>query len=166
MTYNRSRWRIITVYSKDIEETMNTIIHQVHEKEEEHIMIGGDYNARTGKEGGPVREEEGKVRTPRESRDKEINREGRILINKIEEKGWMILNGSYNKEGDWTYIGETGTSVIDYVIANDKAEEVIERVVEGDRTESDHVPLEVELTGYTIKQSESQDKDHRGKRLE
>lgn len=35
----------------------------------------------------------------------------------------MILNGSYNKEGEWTYIGETGASVIDYVIANEKAEE-------------------------------------------
>lgn len=52
-----------------------------------------------------------------------MNREGRILVNKIEERGWMILNGSYNKEGEWTYIGETGASVIDYVIANEKAEE-------------------------------------------
>lgn len=101
MTYNGSRWRIITVYSQDIEETMNTIMDQIHEEEGEYIMIGGDYNARTGKEGGPIREDEGKVRTSRESKDKDINREGRILINKIEEKGWMILNGSYNKEEGW-----------------------------------------------------------------
>ena len=29
----------------------------------------------------------------------------------------MILNGSYEREGGWTYIGEAGISVIDYAIA-------------------------------------------------
>lgn len=57
-----------------------------------------------------------------------INKEGRILINKIEKRGWTILNGSYNNEGGWTYIGELG--VIDYVVANEKAEEMIRKVVE------------------------------------
>lgn len=37
--------------------------------------------------------------------------------------------------------------MIDYVIVNEKAEDITKRVVEGDRTESDHVPLEVELEG-------------------
>lgn len=59
----------------------------------------------------------------------------------------MILNGSFNKEGGWTYIGEVGISRVDYVIANEKAEEIIKKVDEGDRTESDHVPMEVELEG-------------------
>lgn len=49
-----------------------------------------------------------------------INREGRVLINKIEERGWMILNGSYNNEGGWTYIGGSGVSVIDYVVAKQR----------------------------------------------
>lgn len=34
---------------------------------------------------------------------------------------------------------------IDYVVANEKAEEKIRKVIEEDRIESDHVPLEIEL---------------------
>jgi len=37
--------------------------------------------------------------------------------------------------------------VIDYVIANYKAREEVEKMTEGDKTESDHTPLEIELTG-------------------
>lgn len=103
MSYDGNRWRILTVYSQNTEETMNTITELIQEEEEEHIMIGGDLNARTGNEGGPVREEEGKVRTSRKSRDRVINGEGRILVSKVEERGWMILNGSYKEEGGWTY---------------------------------------------------------------
>jgi len=46
-----------------------------------------------------------------------------------------------------TYIGESGSSVIDYVITNDKAREEVEIMTEGERTESDHTPLEIELIG-------------------
>lgn len=60
----------------------------------------------------------------------------------------MILNGSFNKEGGWTYIGEVGVSRVDYVIANEKAEEIIKKVDEGDRTESDHNGSGTGGTGY------------------
>ncbi|KAM0736990.1 hypothetical protein ACS0PU_000083 [Formica fusca] len=126
---------------------MQTIREQIQEEKEEHLVVEGDFNARTGNEGGPVREEDGKIRETRNSIDKMVNREGRILVNKIEERGLMILNGSYNNKGGWTYIGEQGASVVDYVVANKKAEENIKMIVEGDRTESDHVPLEMELEG-------------------
>lgn len=86
-------------------------------------MVGGDFNARTGNKGGPVREENGKVKETRDSIDKVVNREGR-LVSKIEERGWMILNRSYNRGGR-TYIGERGASVVDYVIVDEKAEENI-----------------------------------------
>jgi len=109
------------------------------------LIIGGDFNAKTGDGGGPIRQEEERRGESRNSRDKAVNREGRFLINKIEERGWMILNGSYNSVGGWTYIGGSGASVIDYVVANEIAEEKIKKVIEGDRTESDHIPLEVEL---------------------
>lgn len=55
------------------------------------------------------------------------------------------MNGNYNKEGAWTYIGEIGMSVVDYVIANEKTKENIKRVEKEDR--SDHVPIKVELEG-------------------
>lgn len=157
LKYNRNKWKIVTVYSQDIEEIMDNITDQIQEEEEEHMIIG-DFNARTRNEGGPIREDEGKVRTTRKSKDKEVNRERRILINKIEERGWMILKSSFNKEGGWTYIGEVGVSIVDYVIANEKAEEIIKKVDEGDRTESDHVPMEVKLEGPVIQTKKKKDR--------
>lgn len=44
-------------------------------------------------------------------KDKKINKEGSILINKCRERDWMI-NGSYGKEGEYREI------IIDYVITN------------------------------------------------
>jgi len=37
--------------------------------------------------------------------------------------------------------------VIDYVIVNDKAREEVEIMTEGEKTESDHTPLEIDLIG-------------------
>lgn len=45
------------------------------------------------------------------------------------------------------YIGEAGTSVIDYAIANVEVEEEIRRVAERDREDSDHQAIEVEIRG-------------------
>jgi len=75
-----------------------------------------------------------------------MNKNRRILINKIEERRWAILNGSFGKEGGWTYIGEIESSVIDYIVENDKAIEEIRMVEEGNKTESNHIP-EVEIMG-------------------
>lgn len=61
MLYNGNRWNIITVYSQNIEETMETIIYEyIQEEKEEHLVIGEDYNARTGNRGGPIREDKEK----------------------------------------------------------------------------------------------------------
>lgn len=46
---------------------------------------------------------------------------------------------------DSTYIGGTEASVIDYAVANEKAREAIRKVKEGNRTVSDHSPIEVEI---------------------
>jgi len=45
--------------------------------------------------------------------------------------------------GVWTYRGERGFFVIDYVTGNDEASEEIKKVEEGNKTESDHIPLEI-----------------------
>lgn len=55
-----NRWNIITVYSQNIEETMEIITEYIQEEKEEHLVIGGDYNARTGNRGGPIREDKEK----------------------------------------------------------------------------------------------------------
>ncbi|XP_070162472.1 golgin subfamily A member 6-like protein 22 [Polyergus mexicanus] len=149
LIYNKNRWRVITLYSQNIEETLEKLMEflPLKEEKEEYLMIGGDFNARTEEEGGPIRTGEKEEEELRRSKDKVVNKEGRIMINKIKERGWMILNGSYEKEGEWTYIEEMGPSVIDYVVMNEKAIEEVKKIEEGNRTESDHIPVEGELEG-------------------
>ena len=49
------------------------------------------------------------------------SKEGKKLIETIEEKGWLTLNGlkEEDEEGEYTYIGK-GETVNDYVIVNPK----------------------------------------------
>lgn len=54
------------------------------------------------------------------------------------------------EDGEWTYIGENGASVIDYVICNQEAVQEIERLKVGDRTDPDHMPLEAILYGTRV----------------
>ncbi|TGZ36994.1 hypothetical protein DBV15_12441, partial [Temnothorax longispinosus] len=137
-------------------------LEKVQEEDgEEWVLVGGNFNARTGSRGGPINEEEEneKRSETRKSVDKVVNREGRVLIDQIEERGWAILNESFGREGGWTYIGDLGSSVIDYVLGNDRAGKEINIVEEGIRTESDHVPLEVELTGPRVIETERRKKE-------
>ena len=147
ISHNRARWKIFVIYCQKMEETLGELEENIKEEEEGYIMIGGDYNARTSKEGGPIVHGVEKGKEARKSKDNIINKEGKVLLEMIRERGWMIMNGSGEEEGGWTYIGERGTSVIDYVVMNDKAAQETRMVREGLRTESDHVPLEVTLEG-------------------
>ena len=56
--------------------------------------------------------------------------ERQTLLKYLEERGRMIIN-ERDKEGEeWTYIGEKGISLIDYVIGNQEAtEEIIDMKV-------------------------------------
>jgi len=82
------------------------------------IIFGGDLNIRTG-ELGSMRE----LGIERRSKDKTIGNGGRNLIRWIQEKGWYILNGTTRGdwEGEFTYAGARGSSVIDYIMVNEKA---------------------------------------------
>ena len=48
----------------------------------------------------------------------------------------MILNDSYEKKKEWSYIAKLGESVIDYTIANADAEEEMLMVDEGEREDT------------------------------
>jgi len=105
----------------------------------------------------------------RKSKDKIENRQGVELLETVEKMGLGLLNG--NKEGDeqgeWTFAGTLGSSVIDYAICNTEAWDVIEEFKVGERTESDHVPLElilqttaeVEIEQETEKEEEKEIED-------
>ena len=81
--------------------------------------------------------------TVRISKDKVINNGGKQMINFIENKGWVILNG-YTKgdeEGEYTFLGARGSSVIDYIIVNEKVwDKIVEFKIES-RVDSDHAPV-------------------------
>src|SRR5436190_10980259 len=122
------------------------------------IIIGGDFNARTGREGGRVgmgrTEEEGKEERKRKSRDEVMKGEGRKIVNFIGEMGWSIFNGDMrgDEEGEWTFTGGRGNTVIDYVIGNKECREKVKRLRVGDKIDSDHHPIEVEVEGKRVEE--------------
>lgn len=114
---------------------MERLFKEVKEKEG-YLIVREDFNARTGSEWGPIETGGMREEQMRRLKDKVITQEERILIRKIRERGWIIMNGCYKRRGEWTYIEEVGTSVIDYVVTNEKTMVVIKEIKEEDRTES------------------------------
>lgn len=92
-------------------------------------------------------EEEG-FEQVRRSKDYNVNKEGRKLCDFVEEQGWTI-NGNIrgDEEGEWTYTGGEGKSVIDYVMGDERTKEKVEKMVVKDRVDSDHHPLAVWIKG-------------------
>ena len=78
-------------------------------------MVGGDFNARTGRQGGRIEGGEEEEGGGRKSKDGKVNGDGRKLIKIVEETGWEILNGNImgDEEGEYTYTGGKGETVIE-----------------------------------------------------
>ncbi|EZA52870.1 hypothetical protein X777_07989 [Ooceraea biroi] len=129
-------------------------------------IIGGDFNARTGRKGGrKLGEEEGEGEE-RKSRDEKENNEGRELVEVIGERGWMIVNGGMegDEEGEWTYTGGRGELVIDYVIVNEEGWERITRLEVGDKIDSDHHSVIVVMKGDRKRVKRKKEMGRKGKR--
>ena len=96
-----------------------------------------------------MEEEEGDRVGSRKSKDKVVNGEGKRLCRFVEERGWIILNGNVegDEEGEWTYTGGRGSSVIDYVLGNEDTREKVESMGIGKMVDSDHHPVVVWLMG-------------------
>lgn len=138
-------WKIATIYSTNMRNTKKEIEQKINETREERIMIGGDFNARVGEGGKRYQEQERETRRP--AKDKEDNNNGKIMLELIEDRGWEMLNG--NKDGDekgeFTYIRGNVATTIDYALANEDAYNEIVTFRIGNRVESDHLPLEIEI---------------------
>ncbi|KAL6417577.1 hypothetical protein ACFW04_012648 [Cataglyphis niger] len=140
------KWNVIGVYvRRDLEKKLEELNKWMERKEENGcILIGGDFNARTGEEGRVIskgyEEEEG---VGRRSKDKRINKEGKELLRWIEKAGWTIFNECTkgDVEGEWTYTGRSGNSVIDYVLGDEDARMQVNEVAVGDNIDSDHHPI-------------------------
>lgn len=129
-----------SIYGKDIGEILGEI---TKEYENENIIIGGDFNIRIGELGGEE-EEWGNVR---KSKDKIIGNGGERFIEKMQEMRLSILNGKIlgDWEGEYTYVGVRGNTVIDFIFVNEKViDKTIAFKVE-DRVDSDHMPVSLEI---------------------
>lgn len=84
----------------------------------------------------------------RKSRDKKRSGEGRKLLQAIEERGWLIVNGCIkgDEKGEYTYTGRRGETVIDCVLDREVMER-IERLDIGKKVDSGHHPSVVWLKG-------------------
>lgn len=144
-------WRIISVYNRmGKKDYLKSLEEEIERGGWRKIIIGGDFNARTAElgsitwnENGNEEEEEEK----RRSKDKTLNRQGKDLIEEIEELGLGIMNGNKrgDEEGEMTYVGRNGNSVIDYAICNVEAWDEVRNMKVGNRAESDHRPIEITM---------------------
>lgn len=65
------------------------------------------------------------------------------MLQLIEDRGWHIANGNVqgDKEGEFTYVGSRGATVIDYAVTNTAGLEELTRFNVEERVESDHMPI-------------------------
>lgn len=143
---SNEKWRIFTVYSNnEIEKIQNFLAEEVDPLKEYNLVLGGDMNARTAEEGDWTTTEENDSK--RQSKDRILNKEGKKLITLTEERGWNILNGNMtgDEDGEFTYWGPRGKSVIDYIITNNEATNKVEKMKVESRVETEHQPIAIEI---------------------
>jgi hypothetical protein len=140
-------WKIITGYNKEMRITTGRVENTMKMDREECMLVGGDFNGRIGERGARNWEEE-KGDGKRKTKDKVENAEGKRLIQWIEENG-EVLNGNKlgDEEGELTYVGSRGETVIDYAIVNEAARERLKEFKVGERVDSDHLSLEITIEG-------------------
>jgi len=140
----KENWKILSVYNRGGEERIIEKIRENVKENKGQLIIGGDFIARISEEGEILWDG---IAGKRSSKDKVKNPQGERLIELIGEKGWGILNG--NKEGDeegqWTFEGTMGSSVIDYAITNAITWDKVSRIEIVSRADSDHLPIILEL---------------------
>lgn len=103
--------RMVRVYvNGDLKRKLERMREWMEEKKKkgERTIFEGNFNARTGEEVGRTEGEEEEEKKGRRSRDKKINKEGRMLVNYIRERGRFILNGGIkeDEEGMWHIRGK------------------------------------------------------------
>lgn len=75
--------------------------------------------------------------------DRKINREEKRLVEFVEGMGWGIFNENIrgDKEGEYTFTGERGNTVIDYIIGDWNVKERIVRMNVEEKVDLDHQPV-------------------------
>jgi len=161
----KEKWIIVLLYNrwdwKELEKRLTSKLEEIEDREDSTVIIGGDFNIRTGELGNI--EEAG---IARRSKDKTVGNGGRNLIDWVQNKGWYVLNGTCRGdwEGEYTYVGARGSTVIDYVIVNERAyNSVLDFKIE-DRVDSDHVPLRLSMKKKEAKTAKEERQEEDGVR--
>lgn len=130
------------------EENWKLMENWANQDPEELILVGGDFNARTGEES--VQKGHMEQELFRSSKDEKKDNWGAEMLEELAALGWNIFNGCTegDEEGEITYTCERGKSVIDYIVGNEKGWSMIRRMEIKDRIESDHLPIIIH-TGFT-----------------
>ncbi|KYN00148.1 hypothetical protein ALC62_09082 [Cyphomyrmex costatus] len=137
--------RIISVYGEQGGKRLIEKLEEIIRDEEiRELIIGGDFNIRTGELGGIELNEDVSVRY---SKDKVVGNNGKRLIEWAEDNGLYILNGctAGDWEGEYTYVGARGCSVIDYILVSEVLHGRITEFRVDVRVDSDHQPLRLKM---------------------
>lgn len=88
------------------------------------------------------------IKSERTSKDNIIDSKGRKILDFLENIGGIILNGRHSGDsnGDFTFCGAVGNSVIDYCISSFSFLDFITEFSIPTREFSDHLPLEVNFS--------------------
>ena len=87
------------------------------------------------------------VKNLRNSKDKLINTQGKKLLDIFDSIGGIILNGRVigDLQGEFTFCGPMGSSVIDYGVCSYNFLEIVENFAVASKPFSDHMPLILKL---------------------
>lgn len=120
MEIGREVWRVIGIYvNGDWRQKIERMRKWMEVGGKERVIVGGDFNARTGELEGRGRWGEGDGEEESiKSKDKGINRKRKKLVEDLEKLGLMIFNEETegDKNGEYTYTKGRGNTVIVYVV--------------------------------------------------
>ena len=126
-------------------------INELDDSWKRNLIIGGDFNARTG-DMCAYDEENWENLSPhpcltfkRNSNDKSSNTQGKALIDLSAELGVVMLNGRFGPgSGSYTYV-QNGRSVVDYILTSIHLTHYLTSFKIENIGESDHLPISCRL---------------------
>ena len=114
-----------------------------------NFCIVGDLNCRIGVEQVVDKNELSNLNFNyrRSSMDKTVNWQGKRLLDAVENIGGIVLNGRSveDAEGNYTFCGVMGSSVIDYGIGSYSFLQYVTKFSVASKPFSDHMPLVIEI---------------------
>lgn len=135
----------------------NSILDFLSQNILNNLIIIGDLNGRIGSEQnfpeGIIELTNNRLNGRRQSKDGEVNQKGQKLLSLFENNGLVILNGRAvgDTEGDFTFVGTAGSSVIDLAAVSVDCLPFIHDFKVLTFPGSDHLPIGLDLKlGITV----------------